>query len=167
MKARRGATLALGMLATACAGGRGKDAVPNERAVSLDEHRLPATVTPWDQARAILQALDALGIEKVSLVTGGSLGGMIVLCLAVLAPERFERMAPIAAAEKASTWVVGWNHVARQALLLDPGFPEAPARGLELARQLAMITYRAEPGLDARQGQTPGWSSRALQPIQS
>ncbi|WNG44683.1 alpha/beta fold hydrolase [Archangium minus] len=133
----------------------------------LNEHQLPATITPWDQARAILQALDALGIERVSLVTGGSLGGMILLCLAVLDPERFERMVPIAAAAEASTWVVGWNHVARQALLLDPEFPEAPARGLELARQLAMLTYRAEPGLDSRHGKNPGWSSRALYPMQS
>ncbi|PTL83790.1 alpha/beta fold hydrolase [Vitiosangium sp. GDMCC 1.1324] len=133
----------------------------------LNEYQLPATITPWDQARAILQALDALGIDKVSLVTGGSLGGMIVLCLAVLAPKRFERIAPIAAAEEASSWVVGWNHVARQALLLDPEFPEAPARGLELARQLAMLTYRAEPGLDSRHGRNPRWSSRALYPIQS
>lgn len=142
----------------------------------LNEHQLPATVTPWDQARAILQALDALGLERISLVTGGSLGGMIVLCLAVLAPERFERICPIAAAEEASPWVVGWNHVARQALLLDPEFPEAPARGLELARQLAMLTYRAEPGLQSRHGrnqprpgeaEAPGWSSRALYPIQS
>ncbi|MFY0529070.1 alpha/beta fold hydrolase [Archangium gephyra] len=142
----------------------------------LNEHLLPATVTPWDQARAILQALDALGIERLSLVVGGSLGGMIVLCLAVLAPERFERICPIAAAEEASPWVVGWNHVARQALLLDPEFPEAPARGLELARQLAMLTYRAEPGLQSRHGrnqprpgeaEAPGWSSRALYPIQS
>jgi homoserine O-acetyltransferase len=142
----------------------------------LNEHHLPATLTPWDQARSILQALDALGIERVALVTGGSLGGMIVLCLAALAPERFERIAPIAASEAASPWVVGWNHVARQALLLDPEFPEAPARGLELARQLAMITYRAEPGLESRQGRhqprpgdtaAPGWSSRALHPIQS
>ena len=142
----------------------------------LDEHVLPATVTPWDQARALLQALDALGIERVSLVTGGSLGGLIVLCLAVLAPERFERIVPIAACEEASTWVVGWNHVARQALLLDPGFPEAAGRGLELARQLATLTYRAEPGLDSRHGRhqpRPGetrgaaWSSRALYPLQS
>ncbi len=142
----------------------------------LNEHHLPATLTPWDQARAILQALDALGIERISLLTGGSLGGMIVLCLAVLAPERFERIVPIATAEESSTWVVGWNHVARQALLLDPEFPEAPARGLELARQLAMLTYRAEPGLDSRHGRNqprpgethaPGWSSRALYPIQS
>jgi homoserine O-acetyltransferase len=142
----------------------------------LDEQQLPATITPWDQARAILQALDALGIERVSLVTGGSLGGMIVLCLAVLAPERFERIAPIAASTEASTWVTGWNHVARQALLLDPDFPEAPARGLELARQLATLTYRAEPGLDSRHGRNQprpgetrasGWSSRSLYPIQS
>ncbi|QRN99452.1 alpha/beta fold hydrolase [Archangium violaceum] len=141
-----------------------------------EEHHLPATITPWDQARAILQALDALGIERVSLATGGSLGGMILLCLAALAPERFERICPIAAAEVASTWVVGWNHVARQALLLDPDFPEAPARGLEVARQLAMLTYRAEPGLESRQGRhqprpgetrARGWSPRALYPIQS
>lgn len=142
----------------------------------LDETSLPATVTPWDQARALLQSLDALGIERVSLAAGGSLGGMIVLCLAVLAPERFERIAPIAAASEASAWVVGWNHVARQILLADPEYPNTSARGLELARQLATLSYRAEPGLDALHGRgqpkpgetaSPGWSSRALYPIQS
>ncbi|MFP2925101.1 homoserine O-acetyltransferase family protein [Pyxidicoccus sp. 3LG] len=132
-----------------------------------DESRLPATLTPWDQARGILLALDALGVDEVALVTGGSLGGMIVLCLAALAPERFARMAPIATAESATAWVVGFNHVARQAVLLDPDFPEAPHRGLELARQLAMLTYRAEPGLEADQGRPPAWSSRALYPVQS
>ncbi|XXF76734.1 alpha/beta fold hydrolase [Myxococcaceae bacterium GXIMD 01537] len=136
--------------------------------VAMDETLLPATITPWDQARAILLALDALGIERVSLAVGGSLGGMIVLCLAALAPGRFERIAPIAASEVASTWVVGWNHIARQALLLDPGYPSMPWRGLELARQLATLTYRAEPGLDARQRPGGGgWSSRALLPVQS
>lgn len=144
--------------------------------VRVDERLLPATVTPWDQSRSILQALEALGVERVALVTGGSLGGMIALCLAALAPERFERVAPIAASESATTWIVGWNHVARQALLLDPDFPHAPGRGLELARQLAMLTYRAEPGFESYQsrhqphpvtGAAPGWSSRALYPIQS
>lgn len=132
-----------------------------------DEARLPATVTPWDQARSILLALDALDVDEVALVTGGSLGGMIVLCLAALAPERFARICPIATAESSSPWVVGLNHVARQALLLDPGFPESPQRGLELARQLAMLTYRAEPGLEAVQPRPPRWSSRALYPVES
>ncbi|AEI65255.1 alpha/beta fold hydrolase [Corallococcus macrosporus] len=133
----------------------------------LDEERLPATVTPWDQARSILLAMDALGLDEVELVTGGSLGGMVVLCLAALAPERFARLFPIATTESATAWVVGLNHVARQALLMDPGFPKAPRRGLELARQLAMLTYRAEPGLEALQGRPEAWSSRALHPMHS
>jgi homoserine O-acetyltransferase len=132
---------------------------------------LPAALTTWDQARSILMALDALGVDRVQLATGGSLGAMIVLCLAALAPERFERIAPIAGSETASAWVIGWNHVARQALLLDPNYPDAPHRGLEIARQLAMLTYRAEPGLDERQGRAmvggPGWVPPALYRIET
>ena len=56
-----------------------------------DEHTLPATVTPWDQARSILSALELLGVRKVELVLGGSLGGMVVQCLVMLAPRSFPR----------------------------------------------------------------------------
>jgi len=135
----------------------------------LPENLLPATITTWDQARSILMALDRLGIKKVHLATGGSLGGMIVLCLAALDPQRFERIVPIGAADKATSWIIGWNHVQRRALLLDPDFPDHPLRGLELARQIGMLTYRAEAGTELRQGREmagvnpPGisWSSRA------
>jgi homoserine O-acetyltransferase len=104
-----------------------------------------------DIARAILQALDKLGIQRVHLTTGGSLGGMVTLALAALAPERFERILPVAATAATSAWAVGWNHVARQILKLDPGYPDKIGRGLEIARQLAILTYRAEPGLEERQ----------------
>lgn len=104
-----------------------------------------------DIARAILQALDQLGIQRVHLTTGGSLGGMVTLALAALAPERFERILPVAATAATSAWAVGWNHVARQILKLDPGYPDNIGRGLEIARQLAVLTYRAEPGLEERQ----------------
>lgn len=108
------------------------------------------TLTSLDLARAILQGLDELGIGKVHLATGGSLGGMVVLALAALAPERFERIMPIATTAASSAWVVGWNHVARGILRLDPGYPHHVSRGLEVARQLAMLTYRAEPGLEQK-----------------
>lgn len=108
-------------------------------------------LTSLDISRALLLALDKLGIGRVHLTTGGSLGGMVTLALAALAPERFERVLPLATSVSASAWVVGWNHVARQILRLDPGYPNNVGRGLELARQLAMLTYRAEPGLEARQ----------------
>lgn len=130
----------------------GTSGPPDPSFPRAEDPRFPATVTTWDQARSILLALDALGIERIHLVVGGSIGGMIALCLTALAPSRFERVLPIAASEATSAWVIGWNHVARQALLLDPEFPTHPSRGLQLARQIAMLTYRAEPGLHARQG---------------
>ena len=125
-------------------------------------------LTCLDISRAILQALDKLGIERVYLTTGGSLGGMVTLTLASLAPERFERVLPLATTLAASAWVVGWNHVARQILKLDPGYPNNVGRGLEIARQLAILTYRAEPGLDMDQPRSvPARTPDAAYPVQS
>jgi homoserine O-acetyltransferase len=111
-----------------------------------------AELTSWDVAAALWQALDALGVSRLALVAGGSLGGMVTLCMAALRPDSVERLLPIGCSAQASAWVVGWNHVAREIIRLDPGFPHDIGRGLEIARQLAMLTYRAEPGLDLRQG---------------
>ena len=111
----------------------------------------PGTITTWDQARAIWRALDRLGIEQVEMVTGGSLGGMIAFAMAMLAPRRIRTLAPIAASTAATPWVQGWNHAGRAAILADPGFPDGAGRGLEIARQIAHMTYRAEPGLVERQ----------------
>jgi|SRR5690625_304910 len=119
----------------------------------LDEHPdMPAPITTWDQANAILLTLDALGITKVSMAIGGSVGGMITLCLAALDPDRFERIMPVASCEAASPWIIGWNHIARSVLLDDPGYPEDARYGLVTARALAMLTYRAEAGLQLRHG---------------
>lgn len=107
-----------------------------------------------DQAAALWMALDALGVDRLHLAAGGSLGGMIAVALAALRPASVERLLPICACATSSAWIVGFNHVQRQAIALDP------VRGLEVARQLAMLTYRAAPGLDRRQSRavppTPG-----------
>lgn len=125
-------------------------------------------LTCLDISRALLLALDQLGIERVHLATGGSLGGMVTLTLAALAPQRFERILPLATSVSASAWVVGWNHVARQILRLDPGYPQQVSRGLEIARQLAILTYRAEPGLEAKQGRAlQGKALAGGYPVQS
>ncbi len=113
--------------------------------------RRRVTLTTVDLARAQLQALDALGLRRIHLAAGGSLGGMVLLTLAALDPRRCERLLPIATTAATSAWVAGWNHVARCLLRADTGYPHDSARGLEVARQLAMLTYRAEPGLAQRQ----------------
>ncbi len=131
----------------------------------------PATVTTWDQAQTILASLHALGIGEAHLATGGSLGAMASLCLAALGGDRIQRIAPFAGCESASAWLIGWNHVARQILMLDPGYPDDADRGLEVARQLAMLTYRAEPGLQEHHGRDVhgggNWSSDARYEVQS
>lgn len=118
---------------------------------TFDEAKLPATVTTWDQARSVLALLDALGIERVALVVGGSIGGMVALTLGMLAPARFSVVAPIAAPLSAGPWMIGWNHAARAAILADPTYPSAAA-GLRVARQIARMTYRTPRALMARQG---------------
>jgi homoserine O-acetyltransferase/O-succinyltransferase len=120
----------------------------------------PAAVTTFDQARSILATLDALGIDQVDLAVGGSLGGMVVLALGTLAPQRFRTIMPIAATAAASAWLCAWNHLARAAIALNR------ERGFELARQIGMLSYRAEPGLAHAQ---PMHSANLLapQPVQT
>ena len=122
-----------------------------------------AELTPWDIARALLLAVEALGLARLALVAGGSLGGMVALCIGAFGGPRVERLLPLVTAAAASPWVVAWNHVQRAILQLDPGWPDDVGRGLEVARQAAMLTYRAEPGLEAKQGRrTPSEPGFAL-----
>ena len=48
-------------------------------------------VSTRDQARAQWRLLDALGIERLDLVVGGSLGGMVALEVALARPRRRAR----------------------------------------------------------------------------
>lgn len=112
----------------------------------------PAPITTWDQARSILLALEKLGIDRVHTVIGGSVGGMVSLCLSVLEPQMFERVIPIASNEAAGPWIIGWNHIARRLVLSDPDWPDSARSGVSLAREIAMMTYRAERGMVERHG---------------
>jgi len=101
-------------------------------------------ITPRDMARAQWAALDALGIERLELVVGGSLGGMVALEVALERPAAVDVVMPIAAPAVIGNLAAGWNHIQLQLLELDRD------RGLELARQLAMTTYRSEVDFDTR-----------------
>ncbi|HYI65292.1 MAG TPA: alpha/beta fold hydrolase [Candidatus Limnocylindrales bacterium] len=104
------------------------------------------SITPRDMARAQWAALDALGVERLELVVGGSLGGMVALEVALERPEAVDAVMPIAAPAVIGNLAAGWNHIQLQLLDLDRD------RGLELARQLAMTTYRSEVDFDTRDG---------------
>ena len=101
-------------------------------------------VSARDEARALWRLADALGIERFAVVTGGSLGGMVALEVALERPDAVGQVVPIAAPARTSGLALAWNHI--QLELVDRFGTE----GLALARQLAMTTYRSETDFDGR-----------------
>ncbi|CAN5536665.1 homoserine O-acetyltransferase [soil metagenome] len=101
-------------------------------------------VSTRDQALAQWRLLDALGIDTIDLVVGGSLGGMVALEIAATRPTAVRHVMPIAAPAVTGPLAVAWNHL--QIQLVE----RLGLEGLALARQLAMTTYRSEVDFDER-----------------
>jgi homoserine O-acetyltransferase len=116
----------------------------------------PGRAEPWgerfprvgtrDQARALWRLTEALGIERLALVAGGSLGGMVTLEVALEHPERTRHAMPIAAPAATGPMAVAWNRIQHRLIEL------LGDEGLAIARQLAMTTYRSEADFDGRFG---------------
>jgi homoserine O-acetyltransferase/O-succinyltransferase len=103
-------------------------------------------LTPVDLARAHIPLLEHLGVRRVALATGGSLGGMVALQWGRVASVLTERLVVFAAPAAASPQAIGWNAVQRMAIEAHP------SAGLAAARALAMITYRSAAEFQARFG---------------
>jgi homoserine O-acetyltransferase len=115
-------------------------------------------VTIRDMVRAQAMLLDALGIEKVLCVTGGSMGGMQVLQWAASYPDRVVTAVPIATGARHSAQNIAFHEVGRQAIMADPDWNNGdygsvqPAKGLAVARMAAHITYLSEAALQRKFG---------------
>lgn len=116
-------------------------------------------ITVRDMVRVQAALLDALGVRRLRLVLGGSLGGMQVLEWALLFPERVEAIAPMAVSARHSAWCIGVSAAQRQAIAADPRWnggrydeADPPAAGLAAARAIAMLSYRSRESLEARFG---------------
>ncbi|HWD27106.1 MAG TPA: homoserine O-acetyltransferase [Rhizomicrobium sp.] len=117
-------------------------------------------VTIRDMVRAQAMLLDALGIDKVLCVIGGSMGGMQVLQWAATFPERVVSAVPIATAARHSAQNIAFHEVGRQAIMADPDWKNGtyqlhgtnPSKGLAVARMAAHITYLSEPALQRKFG---------------
>jgi homoserine O-acetyltransferase len=116
-------------------------------------------VSVRDIVRVQAALLEALGVRRLRLVIGGSLGGMQVLEWALVHPERVAAIAPIAISARHSAWTIAISEAQRQAIAADPRWrgghypPEdPPAAGLAAARMLAMVSYRSRESLEGRFG---------------
>ncbi len=116
------------------------------------------TVRDWVKSQAALA--DRLGIHQWAAVVGGSLGGMQALQWAIDFPERIRHALVIASAPKLSAQNIGFNEVARQAILNDPNFHAGhyyqhdtfPKQGLILARMVGHITYLSDEAMKQKFG---------------
>ncbi|NCF15628.1 MAG: homoserine O-acetyltransferase [Gammaproteobacteria bacterium] len=103
--------------------------------------------------------LDELGVTRVELVTGPSLGGMQALEWALMYPERVGSVVPIGVGGRHSAWCIGISEAQRAAIAADPNWnngyysdEKPPEKGLAAARMMAVCTYRSWQSFDERFG---------------
>jgi homoserine O-acetyltransferase len=96
-------------------------------------------VTVRDLVAAQARALDELGIERLALVIGASLGGMQALQWALDYPGRVEHAVMVGSHDHQSAMGIALNSIQREAIAIDP------ARGVRIARKIAMLSYKSDP----------------------
>lgn len=118
------------------------------------------TVEDWVHAQA--RVADYFGIERFAAVMGGSLGGMQALSWAITCPQRVANCVVIASTPRLSAQNIGFNEVARRAIITDPDFHggnyyaqnTVPGRGLSVARMIGHITYLSDDDMAEKFGRT-------------
>ena len=115
-------------------------------------------ITVRDMARLFPIVRKYIGIEKVDLLVGSSIGGFQALEWAILEPEVIERAAFIATAPRVTPWLGAWMESQRMALEADPTFRACESlaggqKGLEAARALSLISYRTFEGYNLTQAE--------------
>lgn len=108
-------------------------------------HRFPFFTTR-DMVRAYQPLKDFLGIIKVHIGIGGSMGGQQLLEWAIEEPELFEHIVPIATNAYHSAWAKAFNASQRWCIEADKSWNEenenAGIEGMKIARSVALISYR-------------------------
>ncbi len=120
-------------------------------------------ITIRDMVRAQRRLLDDLGVRRLALVIGGSIGGQQTLEWAVEYPDFVEKAVPIAATGALGPQGLGMSEIGRRAIMADPDWQEGdyygtgkrPDAGLAIARMAGMMTYQSAPGQWERFGRRP------------
>ena len=117
-------------------------------------------ITVADMVRTERAFLDELGVPRLAVIAGGSLGGMQAFEWAILYPDQVDAVVAIASTHALHPQGMAWNAIAREAILRDPAWrdghyydgPDAPTAGMGVARMIGHITYLSAAGLSEKFG---------------
>src|SRR5881397_2803798 len=117
-------------------------------------------ITVADMVRTERAFLDELGIERLAVVAGGSLGGMQAFEWAILYPDQVDAIIAIASTHALQPQGVAWNAIARNAIMADPAWQDGhyygtgrqPDAGMGVARMVGHITYLSAKSLGDKFG---------------
>ena len=113
-------------------------------------------ITARDIAKSFIALASELGIRRIDLLIGASIGGFIALEMTLLQSGLIGRAVFLATSTKSSAYLVAFNESQRMCLEADPTFraaesPEGGKAGLEAARSVALISYRSFEGYNLTQ----------------
>ncbi|MGZ3556992.1 MAG: homoserine O-acetyltransferase family protein [Gemmatimonadaceae bacterium] len=103
-------------------------------------------VTTRDMARLVGELVQWLQVPSIALAIGGSLGGMVAMEFAATYPAFARNVVVLAAPAEHPASAIAWSHIQRRAIAA------AGEEGLEIARMIAMMTYRTAGELADRFG---------------
>jgi homoserine O-acetyltransferase len=117
-------------------------------------------ITVSDMVRVERALLNELGITKLAVVAGGSLGGMQALEWAVQYGDQVGAIVPIASTHALHPQGIAWNAIARNAITADPdwqgghyyGTGRAPKAGMGVARMVGHVTYLSATSISQKFG---------------
>lgn len=117
-------------------------------------------ITIGDMVEAQARLIEALRIDRLLAVVGGSMGGMQVLEWSARYPARVASAICIASAAHHTAQNIAFHEVGRQAIMADPDWADGdyltrgtvPRKGLSIARMTAHITYLSEPAIARKFG---------------
>lgn len=102
--------------------------------------------TPRDMIRAYRPLKDHLGIEKIKIGIGGSMGGQQLLEWAIEEQDLFENIFPVGTNAQHSAWGIAFNASQRMCIEADATWKGknkiAGMEGMKAARSIALLSYR-------------------------
>jgi homoserine O-acetyltransferase len=112
-------------------------------------------VTVRDMVRCHQLLAKHLGIKRVKMLIGSSIGGFQCMEWAIMEPQFMEHLALIATTTCTEPWAAAFNESQRMAIRLDATWGElrddAGLDGMAVARSIALISYRGGAAYNATQ----------------